>query len=182
MKNPETMDAQSVTELRSLVKRYPYFQAAQMMLAKNLKQENNIGQLDQLHLAAVVVPDRKVFHAYMNDRQKQQPIVKADEISKELVSPVDIKTTEETEAPIEQIFPDDLIPEPIIYQLETAILPDLPVIEPVLEVPQEDQPEIELEPKELSFAEWLEYTQTGKVEKEDVKPVSKFEKAAPQVD
>ena len=168
MDDPSSMDAASVGQLREVVKRYPYFQTAQMMLAKNLRSENHIDQLIQLQLAAVMVPDRKRLYDYLHDREPvAQPMVQtpSEEAKEEVVaSPV---VEEEVPVPEETVLADheekleverdslyDLIPEPIVYQLETADLPELPPTKTKKEEP-------ESEPDALSFSEWLEYSEKG---------------------
>ena len=172
--NPSSMNMASISQLREVIERYPYFQAAQMMLAKNLKTENHIDQLNQLQLAAVMVPDRKLFHDYLHDKKKIQP--KVEEIV------VEVKQQEPTleivsEAPAEIVEVEreslyDLIPEPIVYQLETADLPELPTKEI-------EEKEEAVEPGELSFSEWLEYTKTGKSPSE-VPETGKLKRKKPQ--
>lgn len=161
------MDAASIVQLREVIKRYPYFQAAQMMLAKNLKAENHIDQLNQLQLAAVMVPNRKLLHNYLHDKKKTQPKVvehveelvaeeAVEPIIEEKESPLEVVSEVPSETPeIERESLYDLIPEPVVYQLEKADLPELPVKK------AEEKKEI-VEPKELSFSEWLDYTETAK--------------------
>ncbi len=168
LNDPKSMDSESIPQLREVIKRYPYFTAAQMMLAKNLRSENHIDQLKQLQLAAVMSPDRKVLHDYLNDKKKPQaePVVEREVVEENIATveeetlpvveeqPTEIEREEKIEEVVEPRFPDELIPEPVIYQLETADLPELPT--------EEKTPE----PDELSFSEWLAFTQTGKLEKE----------------
>lgn len=163
LNDPSSMDAESIPQLREVIKRYPYFTAAQIMLAKNLRAENHIDQLKQLQLAAVMAPDRKVFHNYLNDKKQVKPIA-IEELKPVEKKEEPVADEAENEEVFEPRFPDELIPEPVIYQLETADLPELPSEE------EEDAPE----PDELSFSEWLTYTESGDVEteqKEKSKPV-----------
>lgn len=159
--SPAEMDSASIPQLREVLKRYPYFQAAQAMLAKNLKQENHIDQLKQLQLAAIMVPDRKVFHDYLYDKKKTavEPIQEevVDEVKVPVVNLPEEPTVDTPEEPekIEHLLPDELIPEPVIYQLETADLPELPPKEPEV-----------VEPEELSFSEWLAFTEEGTISTE----------------
>ncbi|MCB9185140.1 MAG: hypothetical protein H6601_00170 [Flavobacteriales bacterium] len=167
--DPNSMGLDSIPHLREVIKRYPYFTLAQILLAKNLRSENHIDQLKQLQLAAVMSPDRKVLHDYLNDKRRQQQKSVAETVE------VEENTTNIEEASNEGLaeevtglrFPDELIPEPIIYQLETAELPELPIRE-------EQTPE----PEELSFSEWLAFTETGKIDKQGSvpKPVTETEK------
>jgi hypothetical protein len=60
-KTISVLDRDSLPQLQELVRRYPYFRSAQLLLAKNLKVENHIDQRRQLHLAAVYASDRKLL-------------------------------------------------------------------------------------------------------------------------
>ncbi len=154
LENPSEMNFSSIADIRDIIRRYPYFQAAQVMLAKNLKQENHIDQLNQLQLAAIMVPNRKQLHAYLHGKVA----VKAISVDDEPVSgPTTVDSEQETVLVpeiIERSSLYDLIPEPIVYQLEKADLPDLvlPTVakNPVF-VPQ---------PEALTFSEWLSFIET----------------------
>lgn len=163
LENPALMNSESIPQLREIVKHYPYFQAAQMMLAKNLRSENHIDQLNQLQLAAVMVPDRKVFHDYLNDKKPVQQASEAEVavVDEPIVIDLPKETAEEVlEEPESAERTDlyDLIPEPIVYQLETADLPELETttVEPEIDEISEDA--------ELSFSQWLEYTEKEKTD------------------
>ncbi len=170
MEDPSAMNVDSIRALREITDRYPYFQAAQMMLAKNLRQESHIDQLSQLHLAAVCVPDRKVFYDYMHDRKPKKPIAISTNITEENDVEPEVPEVDST-----QMLPDDLIPEPVIYQLEKADLPEIPVAKEKVELAvsepeSESEPEPEPEPEELSFSEWLAYTRNRKRDSELERP------------
>jgi hypothetical protein len=164
LENPALMDATTIRQLREVIKRYPYFQAAQVMLAKNLKNENHIDQLNQLQLAAVMVPDRKAFHDYLHDKKKSVPAVDLpkQDVAHEKESEQSVKE-ESSVNEVERESLYDLIPEPVVYQLETADLPDLPA---TTEQEEEEIPE----PEELTFSEWLEYSQSGKATSQPTQP------------
>jgi hypothetical protein len=147
LENPSMMDAQSITQLREITIRYPFYQTAQIMLAKNLKDVNHIDQLNQVQLAAIMAPDRKLFRDYLCDKTKLKITEKAE---------VEVEDEQSEAEETEPRFPDELIQEPIIYQLETAELPELPIAEDAEEM--EETPE----PSELSFSEWLDYTSSDK--------------------
>jgi hypothetical protein len=174
LNDPKSMNSESIPQLREVIKRYPYFAAAQMMLAKNLRSENHIDQLKQLQLSAVMAPNRKVLHDYLHDKKKPQPksvdeLEEADvesTIAKEKAQPVveyqpiETEKQEQAEEVVQPRFPDELIPEPVIYQLETADLPELPATEEEVAEPEEV----------LSFSDWLSFTETGKLEQQEIVP------------
>lgn len=154
MEDPSLMNGASIPEIREVIKRYPYFQGAQIMLAKNLKQEDHIDQLNQQQLAAVMVPNRKVLHAYLHGKVAMEAI--SVDHSTGLSSENEGLKTEETGLTpdsIERSSLYDLIPEPIVYRLETADLPEL--ILPSLKA----QAETLQVPESLTFSEWLEFVQ-----------------------
>ena len=152
LEDPSQMDASSIPQLREIIKRYPYYNTAQILLAKNLRDVNHIDQLKQLQLAAIMAPDRKLFHDYLNDKRSLGIKVvdaKLEKVEKDVVEGDNVEPS----------FPDDLIPEPVVYQLETAELPELIVEE---EIEEQATPE----PSELSFSQWLEYTESEKIQEE----------------
>lgn len=161
LNDPTTMDADSIPQLREVIKRYPYFTAAQVMLAKNLRSENHIDQLNQLQLAAVMAPDRKVFHDYLNNKIQVRPVPVEELKVVETDVQADTESVEKEEV-VEPRFPDELIPAPVIYQLETAV--PLPIETP--KPPNHEEEEEAVEPDELSFSEWLSFTDSGNVEPE----------------
>ena len=156
VENPSVMDEASIPQLRDLLKQYPYFQVGQAVLAKALKDGNHIDQLNQLQLAAVMVPDRKLFHDYLNDKKKATP--KLVELQPEVEIEASVLESLPAEEEVDARFLDELILEPVIYQLEKADLPEL-----TIEEVEEEKEEIQ-EPTELSFSEWLNYSGREKVE------------------
>ncbi len=61
LKSPESLSRESISPLEQLVHDYPYFQTADMLYTLNLSKENSIKFSDQLRLASVYAPDRKVL-------------------------------------------------------------------------------------------------------------------------
>ncbi len=62
LNSPAALNAQSLPLLTELVKEYPYFQTAQILLAKNLHNEKNIRYNAQLKIAAAYSADRKKLY------------------------------------------------------------------------------------------------------------------------
>jgi hypothetical protein len=58
LKNPSLLDNSTVAELSSLVNKYPYFQVAHMLLAKNLFNIGHDNYTQSLHSAATYAGDR----------------------------------------------------------------------------------------------------------------------------
>lgn len=161
MEDPSLMNGASIPEVREVIKRYPYFQAAQAMLAKNLKQEEHIDQLNQQQLAAVMVPNRKVLHAYLHGKVAVK-VISVDHATVPSSEKEGLKPEETGLIPdsIERESLYDLIPEPIVYRLETADLPEL--------IPPSDKAQAETlqVPESLTFSEWLEFVQKEDLQRE----------------
>jgi len=169
MNDPTTMDGQSVIMLRDLTARYPYFSQAQMLLAKNLKQLNHIDQLEQMQRAALAVPDRKRLHDYIVGKWVPNVVSEPSEVEQPAMEqPLEVETVaepilvEEQPEAVEHLLPNELIPEPVLYRIEYADLPELPIAEV-------EQPPLQEEvPAEMSFSEWLEFTDShGKLPESD---------------
>ena len=59
--HPEAIDAQDVIELEELVKEFPYFTAAQVLLAVGMRRVGHEKAQQQLQLATAMTPDRNVL-------------------------------------------------------------------------------------------------------------------------
>ena len=178
LEDPASMNAESIPQLKEIIKRFPYFAPAQMMLAKNLKQENHIDQQKQVQLAAIMAPSRQAFHNYLFDKTKIPASTVEEVVALEeqaVVQPAEAKQKEKAETFLEVVpkeepievqeqevieprFPDELIPEPVLYQIETADLPEF--------IAEEN--EEKSEPDEMSFAEWLDYTEGSEPSKKAI--------------
>ena len=61
LNHPETIDNQDVIELETLVKKYPYFTVAQVLLAVGMVRYKHQRMTQQLRCAAAMAPDRNVL-------------------------------------------------------------------------------------------------------------------------
>lgn len=58
LNHPETIDTQDVSKLKLLVEEYPYFTAAQVLLAVGMRRNGHELMTQQLQCAAAMAPDR----------------------------------------------------------------------------------------------------------------------------
>lgn len=103
--SPERLDAQSLLLLTDLVKEYPYFQTAQVLLAKNLHNEKNFRYNAQLKIAAAYSADRKRLYELINGVQVAAPPVgveKAKTIVPEFAEEIKVEKIEK-EIPVKEI-------------------------------------------------------------------------------
>ena len=61
IKHPEMLDRETLYELRTLLARYPYFQAARLLYLKNLYLLHDIAFGEELRRAALYLTDRRVI-------------------------------------------------------------------------------------------------------------------------
>lgn len=80
IKHPETMDKETLYDLRSLVARYPYYQTARLLMLQNLYILHDAAFDAELRKAAIYITDRKVIfnlveasHYQLKREAKQQP-------------------------------------------------------------------------------------------------------------
>ncbi|MCL2072442.1 MAG: hypothetical protein FWH18_00820 [Marinilabiliaceae bacterium] len=64
---PNRLNEQSLNELTKLVEDYPYFQAARMLLVKNLHLLDDIGYNNELKITAAHINDRKKLFFLINE-------------------------------------------------------------------------------------------------------------------
>ena len=67
IENPHELNEYSFSELRALLKKYPYFQTAHQLLLLNLKNINDPRFKEFLKQSAVYIKDREKFHRLIND-------------------------------------------------------------------------------------------------------------------
>lgn len=82
IKQPQTIEQFSLSELELLVKEYPYFQTAHLLFTKRLFQTNALNYSKQLRKTAVVANSRVVLYELIHKheqssvvREKETPIV-----------------------------------------------------------------------------------------------------------
>ena len=105
MSNPAGLDDKSLTNLKEILRDYPYFQAAHLLLVKNLSNLNHMKFDNQLRLSAAYVGNRQLLFRLISESSAipQSESIKATEIDKN-VSP-------EISAPI--TMPESVVTEEV---------------------------------------------------------------------
>ncbi len=80
MKEPGNTSPETIPALQELLKEFPYFQSAHLLLACSMKEQQHLRYERQLKLAAAYAPDRKVMYSLLHDRQKTVSSPVAQEI------------------------------------------------------------------------------------------------------
>ncbi|MDZ4758472.1 MAG: hypothetical protein SGJ10_10115 [Bacteroidota bacterium] len=91
---PDNLNLHDEVQLRGLIKDYPYFQAAHLLLAKCLKNQDNYSFEKQLKLAALYAPNRSLLYSLLKSAGKRVMI-------EEIAFPV-IEKTVETPVTVEE--------------------------------------------------------------------------------
>lgn len=165
LKNPQKLDGKSLPDLQEIVKEYPYFQTAQLLLAKNYHNENSIRYDNQLKLAANYAVDRVALYKLINNI-KDEALIPDDLIGEPILESLIVEEIEKRE-PIEPEKEEE--PQPIV-KVETKTEPPAKEHEEkAVEVPKTI--EVKPEPKEEfntttkhSFMEWLKYASTQPID------------------
>lgn len=66
--NIDNLNQDNITELMTLVKRYPYFTIAQVLLAVAMQRHNHESSKHQLQLAAAMIPNRNVLRHLISEK------------------------------------------------------------------------------------------------------------------
>jgi len=158
MDEPGNVESETVASLQELIKEFPYFQSAHLLLARSMKEQEHIRYERQLKLASAYAPDRKVLYSLLNDKKnkKEVPVLSPE---KEIPSPFILVDGKETDTEEHRTKRDTLISNPFIEP--STPIPNL--VEDAthssrLEVPEGEDPgqtkEIISEPsKEISHRE-----------------------------
>ncbi|NPA35712.1 MAG: hypothetical protein GXO47_02575 [Chlorobi bacterium] len=94
IRNPEELNEFTLDGIRSLVKEYPYFQAARILLLKNLHILDDVRFEPELKSSALYVPDREKLFGIISGLYKE-PEISVDERSEKTENESEEKTTAE---------------------------------------------------------------------------------------
>ena len=78
LKNPGNLNKTGIDKLRVLTEEYPYFQWAQMLYLKHLKEISSPEFNNVLKKVAVSVPDRKQLYRFINSKNTIQSTLQFD--------------------------------------------------------------------------------------------------------
>ena len=122
----------TLSGLSDLIKKYPYFQTAQLLHTLNLLNLQDSYFLIDLRKTSVYMPDRKQLFFLINDKFFMQEQFGAfeKETGKSFVDEIEIPPFEEDELPSGDIVIEDLAANPVIEEEE--LLPVIEEEEPVV--------------------------------------------------
>jgi hypothetical protein len=127
--------------LQSVVEKYPFFASAQVLLAKEMWEQDHISKQDQIQQAAIRVVDRSVLQQFIHS-----DLSEVAEQTERIIDEVETPNLNETVTGL----PDELIPDLAVYDISMVATP---TIEEAFE--EEVEPEVIEHDSEFSFVDWL---------------------------
>ncbi len=149
--HPEKLSGEDSRLLTGLLKNFPYFQTAHLLLAKSLHNQNSIDYNNQLKITAAYATDRKVLHQfitkpYTESEEKTgvseiiEATVKTENIINDLIIPEELKAAElvaEFVEPVEK-------PEKIaVTEVINTLTPSSTLVETVTSTVTEKEEQVE---------------------------------------
>ena len=174
LQHPASITPPQTAELKELLDRYPYFQAARAVRLKGLRNENSLHYNKELKLTAAYTIDRGVLFDLITSKEFEQDqiasqIKKQEQAQKEIPVPAeDIK--EENSAALDQALKKKLREEEAQKPQST-----IPSEENKEEQTKEDvlelgKPLLFNKEENHSFSEWLKLTTAKPLEREPLDP------------
>jgi hypothetical protein len=99
LSHPEQLQSEQVSELKSIIKEYPYFQSARALYLKGLKNQDSFRYNNELKITAAYTTDRAVLFDFITsenfDAQENIHQQITQKIAEEIPKPIQ-ETTQET--------------------------------------------------------------------------------------
>lgn len=150
LQQPQLCNKEQENDLREIVNAYPYFQSAQVLLAKNLHNQNSYLYEKQLKTAALYAGSRKLLYHFIQHTETETPELITEAVADILPAP-ELPVTKNPDEELKQ-QPQELIPEQTIIEdkLPPVVVPQKeitpePVVEPTSELIETIHP-----PEEIS--------------------------------
>ncbi|PZX20634.1 hypothetical protein LX69_00055 [Breznakibacter xylanolyticus] len=203
LSNPEGLNDESLSNLTAVIAEYPYFQAARMLLVKNMAVLDHIRYNHELKSAAAYIPDRKklyfLIHAPTQSKAAKpfveavvqqrvsQPVVLDEPVKPDVsvevsASPVDYFDVPDTlESPSGEVITFSFTSELVQEEPEQMVLPSADLLDYELQNLPGYQLAVQ-EPEDFdpsqsrSFSDWLKALHHHSVQTQRVetpKPVSR---------
>lgn len=108
IKSPETLDKNSINELKELIDEYPYFQTSHLLYVKSLHNHQNIKYNNQLKLTAAYVGDRSALYQLIYNTPYQDQVIEQEQ--EEMIVEESLEIKEVIEAKSEAL-PQETTPQ-----------------------------------------------------------------------
>jgi len=142
------VDRSDLSELQALAERFPWFAGAQVLRSVGVQKAGEVLAEEALRTAAAHVPSRTALfdqsHAVQQPTPRLSVVREVPKVEQPLVLEVPATVEPEViaEVPIEPI---DIVPEPVVVQVEPATLPTEAIPDPEVEAAVVAEPEEAIE-------------------------------------
>ena len=131
--HPEKLSGDDSRLLTGLLKNFPYFQTAHLLLAKSLHNQNSIDYNNQLKITAAYATDRKVLHQFITkpftDKEEKsevqeffEPVLQKETTINNLIIPEEISVAEPAEQTAEPVENSEkIVLASVINTLNTSV-------------------------------------------------------------
>ena len=171
IKNPSSLDKNSLGEINELLEEFPYFQSGHLLFLKNLHQLDHIRFSGQLKKSAAFVANREVLYRLLYDynepKDKIPEAVYNKPEEKQLTAPEEkdeSKLADDFSKEV-QLSKDEVIPEPIIEKKPDPAIEEKSTSEEKLST--DDSPRSKEELAAELKKRLKEIKESGKAEKEN---------------
>ena len=145
LQRPELLKSEQVSDLRSIIKEYPFFQSARALYLKGLKNQDSFRYNNELKVTAAYTTDRAILFDFITSTQFQSKNDIHHQISQKIQA-------EEVEV-IDEIVLEEIAPSPAAQELPQEKEDNIPAVEEKLEI---GKPIRFTSNETHSFNEWLQ--------------------------
>jgi tetratricopeptide (TPR) repeat protein len=173
LKHPEKISEQHQVALSELIEDYPFFQPAQALYLKILKNQNSHRYNQQLKKTAAYTSDRSVLFEFITSKVFAEPTVSEPIVSEPVL------TTEEADK--KELDKAEAILNPTLFERKVEKTEQEKAVEAILEV---HKPLPFSKDDKHSFNEWLKLTSAKPIQREEKtkKPISPKEEKFKLID
>lgn len=95
LENPHLLNVDTLSELKNITEKFPFFQAAKILYLKNLRGTNHPDYEPELKRIAPLIPDRKQLYRFIHSKEEHLPGHFQMDYQKEAPSVYSFEKTEE---------------------------------------------------------------------------------------
>lgn len=174
LQHPASITPAQTAELKELLERYPYFQAARAVRLKGLRNERSLHYNKELKLTAAYTIDRAVLFDLITSEEFEQDQI-ADRIKKQEQIQKEIQEQPEETKEENPVALDQALKKKLREEESQKITPSAPSEEKTEQREEKDvlelgKPLIFRKEENHSFSEWLKLTTAKPIERAPISP------------
>ncbi|NER18789.1 hypothetical protein [Spongiivirga citrea] len=189
LKEPDAINEDQTEAIESIIKQYPYFQAARAIFLKGLKNQESFRYNDQLKVTAAHSADRTVLFDFITSDAFKKPVISASLKEKDPMQ-IEVQAFEEVASEYTELSAEDKVvdktisestritektveSQPEIEEEIVEVSKEIPTSKPETDVLEIDKP-LEFDKNErFSFNQWLQLSSVKPIVREAAKSTEK---------